>query len=607
MPNDESYFYVEGSDTKYAFNDADAEQAIATEISRAEAADLANATAISNEVVRAGNVEGNLASLRTSAKGSLVAAINEVDVNADNALAVKNGFMSETVTLGSATRACFGFCASTTVVHLFVTLEKRLLPDRTYNFSSIDVTYWSLRSINGLLGGWSSPTITGEAYRGTLHLVVTNGATITNATANTPINGSILCSMTVTVSGGGTIPDVVDPVKPKYVAFGPSTTAGQYPRFTGQSVVTSIYAYPDYVGAALGMDAVNLGIGGTGFLARNGGNYENFCDRVYSHDSDLQDAKLVTFVFGYGNDKSAGLPIGRYDDYYPYDAAGYHPSGAAGITTMLSKGATLMGLLNWCIKWINEKYPRAQVIPVMGAPSINKGRAVTQTANPSGEGAGQPPYKLTFAAQYDDPDDGDYGQLSSEFDKLLAALGLAGVNLIREGANFTWWQSYARDADGMYSIFATTGTAGDQSTWTWNSHPNDDGYHAYGRFIAGKIVALFNNAKDSRIDSTTEIEPFSSMTTGFSVRSGKCYRQENRVFGDIVVASSSALTTAQVTVGTLTYLPIDSINSFCGFGGEWSIINMGYLFVNSASGALAVRDTSGGSSFIKIHLDYITA
>lgn len=133
--------------------------------------------------------------------------------------------MTETTTLGYAARACFGFCASTTMVHLFMTLEKRLLSDRAYTFSDIAVTSWNIRSISGSLSGWSNPTITGEAYRGILHLVITNGATITNATANTPINGTLYCTMTVTVTGSP-LPVVVDSVKPKYVAFGPSTTAG---------------------------------------------------------------------------------------------------------------------------------------------------------------------------------------------------------------------------------------------------------------------------------------------------------------------------------------------------------------------------------------------
>jgi len=69
MANDVSYFKVSGDSTTYQFNDPDAETAI-----------NANASAI-----------GTLSNLTTSAKGSLVAAINEVDAHADtNASAISS-------------------------------------------------------------------------------------------------------------------------------------------------------------------------------------------------------------------------------------------------------------------------------------------------------------------------------------------------------------------------------------------------------------------------------------------------------------------------------------------------------------------------------------
>ena len=79
MANDVSYFKVDGDSTTYSFNDADAETAIVTERARATAAEQDNATAISTETTRAEAVEGSLANLTTTAKGSLVAAINEVN------------------------------------------------------------------------------------------------------------------------------------------------------------------------------------------------------------------------------------------------------------------------------------------------------------------------------------------------------------------------------------------------------------------------------------------------------------------------------------------------------------------------------------------------
>jgi len=77
MANDVSYFQVEGDSTTYSFDDADLTAALASEISRAK------------------GVEGTLSSLTTTAKGSLVAAINEVDANVD-ALGTKTYLANQT-------------------------------------------------------------------------------------------------------------------------------------------------------------------------------------------------------------------------------------------------------------------------------------------------------------------------------------------------------------------------------------------------------------------------------------------------------------------------------------------------------------------------------
>jgi hypothetical protein len=69
-----------------AINEVDAEAgANATAIATNATAIATNATAIADETTRATGVEGSLASLTTDAKTTLVAAINEVDANADTA------------------------------------------------------------------------------------------------------------------------------------------------------------------------------------------------------------------------------------------------------------------------------------------------------------------------------------------------------------------------------------------------------------------------------------------------------------------------------------------------------------------------------------------
>ena len=88
MANDVSYFKVSGDSTTYQFNDPDAENRIGALESTVndQAGDIAdNTTAINANA----SAIGTLSNLTTSAKGSLVAAINEVDSHADtNASAI---------------------------------------------------------------------------------------------------------------------------------------------------------------------------------------------------------------------------------------------------------------------------------------------------------------------------------------------------------------------------------------------------------------------------------------------------------------------------------------------------------------------------------------
>lgn len=272
-----------------------------------------------------------------------------------------------------------------------------------------------------------------------------------------------------------------------YVALGASTVWGAVHHFKGEKISRTDRPLPARIADALGMELADLSVGTTGFLARGThGTANNFMDQIYQNDALFRRARLITLTFGYGNDAAAGLPIGEYDDYYPYDEDGYHPAGQEGIAVMLARGATLMGCLNWCIKWCAERYPRAVLIPILGAPSINKDRAVALLPHP--EGAGSPKYKLSFR----DPFPGtDLGELSREFDELLSALGLTGVNMIREGTPLTWYATYAKGEDGAYALFSTKGERDDPATWKWNSHPNDAGYSLYAAYVTGKVLSLF--------------------------------------------------------------------------------------------------------------------
>lgn len=302
-----------------------------------------------------------------------------------------------------------------------------------------------------------------------------------------------------------------DGERPVYVAFGASTTEGAVHHYSGQDITYSANNYPGYVAKALNMKCFNLGVGSTGFMERGDpdsasyGTKRNIMDQIYANDTLLKRAGLVTIMFGYGNDNYVGsppryFPIGSYTDYYPYDEEGYHPGGVEGMNTMLDKGATLMGCLNWCIKWINEKYPYARLVIIFGSPSANstEKRKLTMTART--EGPGVSPYVLDIDADVDPyeqyPD--HYGQgygtylINKEIQKLKKALNVPIINLFYEGNVFSWYSTYAKDPDdaNVYALFSTTGTS---ESPTWNSHPNDVGYKMYARYVAGLIAEQFTH------------------------------------------------------------------------------------------------------------------
>lgn len=292
----------------------------------------------------------------------------------------------------------------------------------------------------------------------------------------------------------GMVRDMIpgDGERPVYVAFGASTTVGAIHHYTGESVTYTPYAYPDYIGAVLGMDTYNLGQGTTGFMARDSGNKANFMDQIYNNGAILANANLITLTFGYGNDESAGLPFGLWNDYFPYDTeaqfyvAGATADNAAGVTTMLSHGATLMGCLNWCIKWIGDHYPKATLVLIWGAPSENAQKTVAVSTNSaSGAGtSGVAPKIITVT-----PSANSLVEYDEIVTTLAEKLNIPFINLVTDMLPFSYYSSVAKDGD-VYAIFSTKGTA---ESPVWNSHPNEDGYKIYARFLAGRILQFFTH------------------------------------------------------------------------------------------------------------------
>ena len=282
-----------------------------------------------------------------------------------------------------------------------------------------------------------------------------------------------------------------DGSRPVYVAFGDSITVGTIHHYTGLSTSHSARDYPHYVGDILGLETYNKGRGTTGFLARAGGKSPNYMDSVYLNDELLSKASLITIMVGYGNDNLAGLPIGEWDDYYPYDEAGcFYVSGDTagnkkGIETMLDGGATLFGCMNWTIKWIGEHYPRAELIVIFGAPGKNANlTAVVEgnTGDPEAGTRGHAPQKIVTAVSESDD------EISDKLEKLQTALNIPIIDLHREGLPYSYYSSYSQNEDGTYALFSTKGTPEDP---VWNSHPSEEGYLLYARYLAGRISDYF--------------------------------------------------------------------------------------------------------------------
>lgn len=277
-----------------------------------------------------------------------------------------------------------------------------------------------------------------------------------------------------------------DGMTASYGAIGASTTIGAVHHYSGQSVTYSPFAYPDYIGQVMGGNAINLGQGTVGFMARDNGLKPNFMDICYNNVETLKNMDLITLMFGYGNDQTAGLPFGSWDDYFPYDSVeeffvpGETAANQAGITAMLEAGATLCGCLNWCIKFLGENCPKAILLPIFGAPSVNADYAITIIDNP--DPTGTSPNKIQVADRTNSN--------AEQIDILRQHLNIPFINMWTDGAPFSYFASYATEADGTYSIFSTKGTPENK---TWNSHPNETGYLLYARYLAGQILGRFLN------------------------------------------------------------------------------------------------------------------
>lgn len=299
-----------------------------------------------------------------------------------------------------------------------------------------------------------------------------------------------------------------DGKRPKYVAFGASTTVGAV-HWPDKAHTYTPYAFPDYIGQVLGLETTNLGNGATGFVARNDGASPNFMDAIYNNHETLKKADLITLSFGWGNDRSvfrgeeademdkeelAELDrknFGKWNDYFPYDEVGAFyvdgetASNRAGIDIMKNAGATLMGCLNWCIKWIGEHYPQATLVCIYGAPSGNseyKVEVIDNAAADSGT-AGVAPQKVSVKNRTSTND--------ATVNTLREKLNIPIINMRTDGLPFSYYNTMAKNDDGTYAVFSTV--KNEAGELVFNTHPNEVGYLMYARYLAGRVSEYFKH------------------------------------------------------------------------------------------------------------------
>jgi len=98
----------------------------------------------------------------------------------------------------------------------------------------------------------------------------------------------------------------------------------------------------------------------------------------------------------------------------------------------------------------------------------------------------------------------------------------------------------------------------------------------------------------------------SSIESGYTLTSGKIYKQGKRVFGNIVINSTSDLPSSSGKVGDIAipYRPAAEVNSFCGVSQtQWNINAVGYAYFGAI---LAVASGNSGMKFAKINFEYCT-
>lgn len=137
--------------------------------------------------------------------------------------------------------------------------------------------------------------------------------------------------------------DVYTGKRRKLYCLGDSITSGIYASIgASQGAGPTEYGYPYWVGKLNNYDVVNLGIGGTGYIATSSSSAaDNGCNIV--DNNSFEDADLITIAYGVNDYKSTNATIGS-------------------IAESTLRDGSIIGNMKYCIETIAEKAPKAKII-----------------------------------------------------------------------------------------------------------------------------------------------------------------------------------------------------------------------------------------------------
>lgn len=128
----------------------------------------------------------------------------------------------------------------------------------------------------------------------------------------------------------------------------------------------------------------------------------------------------------------------------------------------------------------------------------------------------------------------------------------------------------------------------------------------------GTTWTLNTNYTEGDVADALKIEDISasfytSLGTNWSLSSNNnVFKQGRRIFGDLVLVKSEALSIVQEVAIKLANKPVKVINTGCYVSDDlWNTKGVGYMYISNSSGDIIVKTDTADMTIVKVHLDYV--